>query len=125
MLRNAAGRHGRRLAAAEWGRRGLKRIVVKRMACAPEVKAGQTVVYETWTSSWGLRDDPPDQYPLGITTHKKEAEARAAAEAHMARTRDNGSLAVTHYLIEGEPTVQDLAEEAKKSRRGGRKLTNA
>ncbi len=94
-------------------------IVVKRKP-APEIKKGQTVVYETWTSSWGLRDDPPDEYPLGTATHKTEAEARAAAEAHMARTKGNGSLAVTHYLIEGEPTVKDLAEEVKKSAEAGK-----
>jgi hypothetical protein len=57
---------------------------------------------------------------LGTATHKTEAEARAAAEAHMARTKGNGSLAVTHYLIEGEPTVKDLAEEVKKSAEAGK-----
>jgi hypothetical protein len=96
-----------------------QRIVVKKKL-APDVKAGQIVVYETWTCSWGLRDDPPDAYPLGISTFKTEAAARAAADAHMARTSGNGSLAVTHYLIEGEPTVKDLAEEVKKSAEAGK-----
>lgn len=73
---------------------------------APPVGPDEEVVYNTWTSSWGLRDDPPDQYPLGIATHKTETEAVAAAQAHIARTAGNGSLAVTHYLIEGEPSVR-------------------
>jgi len=83
---------------------------------APAVGPDEVVVY-TWTSSWGLRDDPPNKYPLGIATHKTEAEAVAAAKAHIARTAENGNLAVTHYLIEGEPSVRNkmavLAEKAK------------
>jgi hypothetical protein len=83
---------------------------------APAAGPNEVVVY-TWTSSWGLRDDPPNKYPLGIATHKTEAEAVAAAKAHMARTAGNGNLAVTHYLIEGEPSVSkktaDRAEKAK------------
>jgi hypothetical protein len=83
---------------------------------APQVGSDEVLVY-TWTSSWGLRDDPPDKYPLGIATHKTEAEAVAAAKAHIARTAGNGNLAVTHYLIEGEPSVRNKmvvrAQDAK------------
>ncbi len=73
---------------------------------APAVGPDEVVVY-TWTSSWGLRDDPPNEYPLGITTHKTEAEAVAAAKAHIARTAGNRDFAVTHYLIEGEPSLRN------------------
>ncbi len=73
---------------------------------APKVGPDEEVVY-IWTSSWGLRDDPPNKYPLGIATHKTKAEAEKAAKAHIAETKGNGSLAVTHYLIEGEPRVQN------------------
>lgn len=83
---------------------------------APQVGPDEVLVY-TWTSSWGLRDDPPDKYPLGIATHKTEAEAVSAAKSHIARTAGNGNLAVTHYLIEGEPSVRNKivvrAQEAK------------
>src|SRR4051812_47822562 len=78
--------------------------VVKKSA--PAVEADEEVVYSTWTSSWGLRDDPPDKYPLGINAHKTEAEAVAAAKAAIARTAGNGNLAITHFLIEGEPSVR-------------------
>lgn len=82
---------------------------------APAVGPDEVVVY-TWTSSWGLRDDPPNKYPLGIATHKTEAEAVAAAKAHMARTTGNGWLAVTHYLIEGEPSVRNkMADRTEKA----------
>jgi hypothetical protein len=80
---------------------------------APTVGPDEEVVY-TWTSSWGLRDDPPDKYPMGITTHKTKAEAVAAANAHIARTAGNGALAVTHYLIEGEPSVRKRSAERVK-----------
>lgn len=83
---------------------------------APAVGPDEVVVY-TWTSSWGLRDDPPNKYPLGIATHKTEAEAVAAAKAHMARTAGNGNLAVTHYLIEGEPSLRNkMADRAEKAK---------
>lgn len=83
---------------------------------APKVGPDEMVVY-TWVSSWGLRDDPPNKYPHGIATHKTEAEAVAAAKAHMARTAGNGKLAVTHYLIEGEPKVRKkLAVYAEKAK---------
>src|SRR5947209_8554666 len=101
MLRNLLiGAAGMLLLA---GTAQAQRIVVRKKP-APTITAGQTVVYDSWTSSWGLRDDPPDKFPLGIATHRTEAEARSAALAHMARTRGNGALAVTHYLIEGEPS---------------------
>lgn len=83
---------------------------------APEAGPGEVVVYKWW-SSWGLRDDPPNQYPLGISTHKTEADAVAAAKTHIAGTSANGSLAVTHYLIEGEPELRNAmvvrGEQAK------------
>jgi uncharacterized protein YkvS len=83
---------------------------------APAVGPDEVVVY-TWTSSWGLRDDPPNKYPLGVATHKTEAEAVAAAKAHMARSAGNGNLAVTHYLIEGEPSVRNkMADRAEKAK---------
>lgn len=72
----------------------------------PPLGPDQYVVYDHWVSSWGLRDDPPDEYPMGITGHRTLAEATAAAQAHMNRTRGNGYWAVTHYLIEGEPSVR-------------------
>ena len=71
---------------------------------APKVVEGEMVVY-TWTSSWGLKSDPPKTYPLGIVTHKTKRGAVAAAKAHIAKTAGNGSMAVTHYLIVGEPQV--------------------
>jgi hypothetical protein len=73
---------------------------------APAVGPDEFVVYDHWVSSWGLRDDPPDSYPLGITGHSTQAAAVAAAKAHMAQTAGNGAYAVTHYLIEGEPSVR-------------------
>ena len=83
---------------------------------APQVGPDEVLVY-TWTSSWGLRDDPPDKYPLGIATHKTEAEAVSAAKSHIARTAGNGNLAVTHYLIEGEPQeAKDLVTRLKEAK---------
>jgi hypothetical protein len=73
---------------------------------APDVGPDEYVVYDSWSCSWGLRDDPPDKYPLGIAVYKTEAEARSAAKAHMARTAGNGAYAVTHYLIEGEASLR-------------------
>ena len=93
---------------------GQVRVVKK---TAPKIGPNEEVVYDNWTSSWGLRDDPPDKYPLGIATHKTEAEAVAAAKAAIARTAGNGDLAITHFLIEGEPSVRNKivarAESAK------------
>jgi hypothetical protein len=86
--------------------------VVKKPATA--VGPDEEVVYDSWTSSWGLRDDAPDKYPLGISTHKTEAEAVAAAKAHIAKSAGNGDLAVTHYLIEGEPSVRKKSAEQVK-----------
>ena len=94
---------------------------------APAVKADQEVVYETWISSWGLRDDGPNEYPFGTATHRTESEAVAAAKAQIARTAGNGNLSVTHFLIEGEPSVhnkvadrilqaQDLLERLKQAK---------
>lgn len=67
------------------------------------------VVYDHWVSSWGLRDDydgESPKYPMGIKTHRTLEAAVAAANAHMARTSGNGEWAVTHYLIEGEPSIR-------------------
>ena len=73
---------------------------------APAVGPDEEVVYDRWVSSWGTRSDPPDQYPLGFTVHKTLEAARAAAEAHIARTAGHGAWAVTQYLIVGEPSVR-------------------
>jgi hypothetical protein len=72
---------------------------------APSAGPDEYVTYDIWYASWGLRDDPPDQYPLGSATYSTEDEARRAAADHIARTAGNGAGAVTHYLIEGEATV--------------------
>lgn len=74
----------------------------------PALKVGPTqeVVYDRWVSSWGLREDPKNKYPLGIKTHKTQAQAVASAKAHMASTAKNGNYAVTHYLIVGEPSIK-------------------
>lgn len=87
---------------------------------APEVSPDEEVVYENWVSSWGLRDDSPTKYPLGISQHKSESEAVAAAKAHIAKTAGNGENSVTHYLIEGEPSVQNKL--ANRVKRGGELL---
>ena len=73
---------------------------------APALGPDDYVVYDHWVSSWGLRDDPPDVYSLGVAGHPTVDAATAAAKAHMARTAGNGALAVTHYLIEGEPSIR-------------------
>jgi hypothetical protein len=88
---------------------------------APRVGPDEEVVYDNWTSSWGCRDDAPEEYPLGTATHKTEAAAVAAAKAHIARTAGNGALAVTHYLIEGEPSVRK--KSAERVKRGMELLT--
>jgi hypothetical protein len=83
---------------------------------APQVGPDEVVVY-TWIASWGLRDDPPDKYTLGIWTKPTESEAVARAKAAIAGTAGNGNLAITHFLIEGEPSVRTKmavrAQEAK------------
>jgi hypothetical protein len=82
---------------------------------APKIEPDEEVVYDKWVTSWGLRDDPPDRYPLGGTdTYATEAEAKAAAYAHIARTAGNGDLAVTHYLIVGDPSVRKKSVERLK-----------
>jgi hypothetical protein len=95
--------------ALTFASRAMAQIIV---VCkpAPSVRPDEYVTYDVWNSSWGLRDDPPDKYPLGFATYPSEAEARRAAASHIAQTKNNGAGAVTHYLIEGEPTVHKKNE---------------
>lgn len=77
---------------------------------APQVDADHYVTYEWWTS-WGTRDDK--DYPLGINKYHSLGEARSAAQKGIDGTRENGSFAITHFLIEGEPDVKEKAEASK------------
>src|SRR5437879_3499679 len=76
------------------------KVVKKPAQAGPD----DTVVYDTWWVSWGLTNDK--DYPMGIKRFSSEAEARSAAQAMINRTRGNGFWAITHVLIEGEPSVR-------------------
>lgn len=93
------------LLAVGWAATAHAQIKVVKQP-APAVGPDEEVVYDRWVSSWGLRSDPPDKYPHGIVVHNTLEAARAAAEAHIARTAGHGAWAVTHYLIVGEPSVR-------------------
>lgn len=104
MFRNLSALVGIGLLVAWAGEADAQVKVVRKPA--PAARPDEYVVYDHWVSSWGLRDDPADQYPMGIKTHRTLAAALSSAQAHINNTRGNGEWAVTHYLIEGEASLR-------------------